>query len=79
MGFPGDSVVMNQSDIAGDVDLILDSRRSSGGEKRQPTPVFLPGEPHGQRRKQINKTKINDKKRQLVKYIFFKVQQRFNI
>ena len=49
MGFPGDSVVMNQSDIAGDRDLILVSRRSFGGEKWQPTPVFLPGEPYGQR------------------------------
>ena len=49
MGFPGDSVIMNQSDIAGDRDLILVSRRSFGGEKWQPTPVFLPGEPYGQR------------------------------
>ena len=49
MGFPGDSAFRNQSDIAGDVDLIVVLRRSSGGEKWQPIPVFLPGETHGQR------------------------------
>ena len=33
----------------GDVGLILGSGRSPGGGHRQPTPVFLPGESHGQR------------------------------
>ena len=33
----------------GDVGLIPESGVSPGTEKRQPTPVFLPGESHGQR------------------------------
>ena len=35
---------------AGDVDSIPGSGRSPGGGKWQPTPVFLPGKSHGQRR-----------------------------
>ena len=34
---------------AGDMCLIPGSRRSPGGKKWQPTPVFFPGESHGQR------------------------------
>ena len=34
---------------AGDMGLIPGSGRSPGGKKWQPTPVFLPGESHGQR------------------------------
>ena len=32
-----------------DMNLIPGSGRSPGGEHGQPTPVFLPGESHGQR------------------------------
>ena len=38
----------NEGDT-GDVGLIPGLRRSSGGEKWQPAPVFLPEESHGQR------------------------------
>ena len=40
--------VCNAGDT-GDVGLILGSGRSPGEGKWQPTPVFLPGESHGQR------------------------------
>ena len=44
MGFPGGTVVKNLLANAGDVGPIPGLRR-----KRQLTPVFLPGEFHGQR------------------------------
>ena len=47
--FPGGSVVKNPPAYAGDMGLISRSGRSPGGGNRQPTPVFLPGEFHGQR------------------------------
>ena len=48
VGFPGGTVVKNLPSTAGvlrDVGLISGSGRSPGS----PTPVFLPGESHGQR------------------------------
>ena len=45
-------MVKNPSASAGDVrdsGSIPGSGRSPGGAHRQPTPVFLPGESHGQR------------------------------
>ena len=47
-GFPGGSVVKNPAANAGDVGSIPGSGRSLE-EAWQPTPVFLPGEPRGQR------------------------------
>ena len=47
--FPGDSVVKNLLADAGDVGLISESRKIPWRRKWQPTPVFLPGESHGQR------------------------------
>ena len=50
-GFPGAAVVKNLPAHAGDIGdlgLIPGSGRSPGGGM-QPTPVFLPGEFHGQR------------------------------
>ena len=47
--FPGGAEVKSLSAIVGDTrnaGLIPGSRRSPG--EGQPTPVFLPGEPHGQ-------------------------------
>ena len=44
MGFPGGSVVKNPPASSGDTGLIPGSRRSPG-EKWQPTPVFLLGNP----------------------------------
>ena len=52
MGFPGGSVVKNPPANAGDigdVGLIPGLGRSPWRRKWQPTPVFLPGESHGQR------------------------------
>ena len=43
LGFPGSSVVKNLSAKAGNVDSMMPWRR-----KQQATPVFLPGESHGQ-------------------------------
>ena len=51
-GFLGGSVVKNPPAIAGvseDTSLIPGSRRFPWRRKWQPTPVFLPGESHGQR------------------------------
>ena len=41
-------MVKNPSANAGDVGLIPELGRSPGGGNEQPTPVFLPGEFHGQ-------------------------------
>ena len=49
MGLPGGSVVKNPPANGGDEGSIPRSGRSPG-EETQPTPVFLPGEVHGQRR-----------------------------
>ena len=51
LGFPGDAVMKNPPANAGDLGSgsISESGRSPGGGAWQPTPVFLPGEPHGQR------------------------------
>ena len=43
-------VVNNLPTNARDVGLIPGLRRSPAGGKWQPTPLLLPGEPHGQRR-----------------------------
>ena len=48
-GFPGASEVKASACNAGDLGLIPGSGRSPGEGNVQPTPVFLPGEPHGQR------------------------------
>ena len=50
-GFPGGSVVENPPANAGEVSLGFDSkvRKSPWKRKQQPTPVFFPGESHGQR------------------------------
>jgi len=47
-GFPGGSVVKNLPANARDAGLIPGSGRSPWRRKWQPTPVFLPGESHGQ-------------------------------
>ena len=47
--FPGSSVGKDSACSAGDLGPIPGSERSPGEEKWQPTPVFLPGESHGQR------------------------------
>ena len=52
MGLPGDPVVKNMPGNTGDergASLIPGSGRSSREGNGQPTPVFLPGESHGQR------------------------------
>ena len=49
MGFPGGPLVENPPTNAGDLGLIPGSGSSPGEGKWQPTPVFLPGESHGQR------------------------------
>ena len=46
MGFPGDSVLKNPPSNSGDAG---DMGRPLGWKERQPTPVFLPGKPHGQK------------------------------
>ena len=43
-GFPGGSVVKNPPANVGDTGLIPGSGRCPGGEKWQPTAVFLPRE-----------------------------------
>ena len=48
--FPGGSVVKNLPANAGDTGLIPGSGRFPWRRKWNPTPVFLPGESHGQRR-----------------------------
>ena len=47
--FPGGSAIKNPPASAGDVGSIPGSGRSPWRRKCQPTPVFLPGESHGQR------------------------------
>ena len=49
-GFLGGSVIKNPPTNKGDTGSIPGSGRSPGEKKRQPTPVFLPGKSHGQRR-----------------------------
>ena len=49
LGFPGDKVVKNLPANAGDTGLIPGSGRSPR-RKWQPTPIFLPGGSHGQKR-----------------------------
>ena len=49
LGFPGDSVVKNMPANAGDTGSIPGLGRFLWRRKWQPTPVFLPGEFHGQR------------------------------
>ena len=48
MGFPGGSMGKKSACNAGDVDLITALGRPPE-EGMQPTPIFLPGEFHGQR------------------------------
>ena len=52
MGFPGGAVVKNLPANAGDMGLISELERPPHPppprRKWQPTPVFLPGESHGQ-------------------------------
>jgi len=54
LGFPGGSEVKNppavQETCVEDTGSIPGSRRSLGEENGQPSPVFLPGKSHGQRR-----------------------------
>ena len=47
-GFPGGSDGKESACNAGDPGLIPGSGRSPGKKEWQPTPVFLPGEFHGQ-------------------------------
>ena len=49
LGFPGGSEVKASACNAGDLGSKSGSGRSPGKGKWQPTPVFLPGESHGQR------------------------------
>ena len=49
MSFPGGSEVKASACNAGDLGSIPGLGRPPGEGKRQPTPVFLPGECHGQR------------------------------
>ena len=49
MGCPGGSDSKESAYNAGDPDLIPESGRFPWRRKRQPTPVLLPGESHGQR------------------------------
>ena len=48
-GFPGGSVVKNLPANAGNSGWIPGLERSPGEGNVNPTPVFLPGESHGQR------------------------------
>ena len=50
MGFPGGSVVKTPPANAGGAGSIPASERFRGKGNGNPTPVFLPGESHGQRR-----------------------------
>ena len=47
--WPSDKESACNAGTAGDAGSIPGSERSTGGEDRQPTPVFLTGESHGQR------------------------------
>ena len=49
LGFPGGSAGKESAHNAGDLGLIPGLGRSPGEGKRLPTPVFWPGESHGQR------------------------------
>ena len=49
MGFPGGSVVKNLPANAGDGGSTPYVRKIPWKRKWQPTPVFLPGKPHGQK------------------------------
>ena len=49
LGFPGSSVIKNSPPNAGDLGSIPGSGRVPWRRKWHPTPVFLPGESHGQR------------------------------
>ena len=49
LGFPGDSVVKNPPANAGDTGLIPGLGKIPWRRKWQPSPVFLPGNPQGQR------------------------------
>ena len=49
MGFPGVLVVKRLPTNAGDAGSVPGSGRSPREENGLPTPVFLPGKPHGQR------------------------------
>ena len=49
LGFPGDSDGKESAYKAGDLGSILGMRRFPWRRAWQPTPVFLPGESHGQR------------------------------
>ena len=49
MGFPGGSNGKDSACNAGDPGLISGLGRSPGEGNSKPTPVFLPGEFHGQR------------------------------
>ena len=48
-GFPGGSRVKNLPAKAGDTDSVPGLGKIPWRKKRQPIPVFLPGESHGQR------------------------------
>ena len=50
LGFPGDSDGKASAGNAGDLGSIPRLGRSPGEGNGNPTPVFLPGESHGQRR-----------------------------
>ena len=50
VGFPSGAVVKNPPANARDTGSITGSERFPWRRKWQPTPVFLPGELHGQRR-----------------------------
>ena len=52
LGFPGGSGGTESACNTGDLGLIPGSGRSPGGRHGNLTPVFLPGESHGQRRGQ---------------------------
>ena len=49
VGFPGDSDSKESACNPGDFSLIPGPGRSPGEGNGKPTPVFLPGEIHGQR------------------------------
>ena len=56
-GFPGDSVLKNLPANAGDADLIP-GRKITWRRNWQPTPVFLPGKSHGQRKMVMGSQKV---------------------
>ena len=55
--FPGDSVLKNLPANAGDADLIP-GRKITWRRNWQPTPVFLPGKSHGQRKMVMGSQKV---------------------